>query len=127
MNRLTDTQRNFLILAAIAVIGFTFSGRFGIVAGTSMGLINIAFVVLTIMFLVQLRRSKASQISSMPTGDRILFDGCLLAIGIVMVTGQLIPGWAVRNGGTGTVVFFGLIAALVYGAYVAWQRRPNRW
>ncbi len=127
---MSDSQRNFLILAVIAVLGVTFSGAFGTSAGLAYGLLNLAFAVLTVWFLIWLYQRNSGTIAAMPSTPRLVLQvagAVLLAVVVTgMTTFSFLPapfGWKADY----PVPFWGLIFGCSFAIWWAWQQRTSRW
>lgn len=118
-----ETQRNFLIIAAIALLGVVFSGAFGATAGLVSMLLNLAFALMLGATLWVLHRNKASTISAMQPAHRLLLQGSGIVLYLVFLTGTVFPGWS-SWGGMFAGMFFLLIGVCIYAMYWAWQQRP---
>lgn len=127
---MSDTQRNLLILLAVAVAGVIFSGAFNLGAGVAGLLLNIAFTVLLVWFLVVMYQRHSGTIATMPLMPRLI----LQAAGIILVasfaTGMLnapfLPapfGWSNTHPG----IFWPTILACGFAIWWAWQQRTSRW
>lgn len=128
---MTESQRNLLILVAIAVIGVMFSGAFNLGAGVLGALLNVAFTVMIVAVLVMVYRRHSGTIAQMPTTPRLVLQLAVLALAAIVITGTfqfagLLPepfGWANRQ----PVVFYGAIFALAFAIWWSWQQRTTRW
>lgn len=128
---MTESQRNLLILVALAVVGVLFSGAFSIGAGILGVALNLAFTILIIAFLVILYRRNAGTIAAMPVTPRLVMQISGIVMAIVLFTGMLaapflptsIFGWSARQ----PVLFWGLVLASGFGMWWSWQQRSNRW
>jgi hypothetical protein len=131
---MTESQRNFLILIAIALVGVVFSGAFGLSSAILLMLMSAAFVILTAWFIIILYQRHSGTIARMPAGPRIVLQASMIFGLIILVTGALrlpfLPfpmfGWSAA-GGIYTAAFWGGIALCGFGAWWAWQQRTDRW
>lgn len=128
---MTESQRNLLILVAIAVIGVMFSGTFNSGASILSDLLNIAFTVMIVAVVVMVYRRHSGTISQLPTVPRLVLQGSVFALAAIVITGTLqfnghLPepfGWASQS----PVAFYGSIFALAFAIWWAWQQRVSRW
>ena len=118
---MSETQRNFVILGAIAMLGLVFSGQFGVGAGIAFTVLNIAFAILIIWFLIMLYRRNSGTIALMPATPRIVLQACGIAIvgllATLMLGVPLVP----------PTVFWLLVFGCGFGIWWAWQQRTTRW
>lgn len=127
---MTDSQRNLLILLALAVAGVLFSGAFGIGAGIASILLNVAFTTLIVWFMVILYRRHSGTIAAMPHLPRIVMQAAGLALVLAFATGMLhapfLPfpfGWS----NVYPVAFWGLVLGCGFAMWWSWQQRTSRW
>jgi hypothetical protein len=125
---MSDSQRNLFILVALAVVGVLFSGVFGVAAGGLSALLNIAFTIAIIWFLVISYRRHSGTIAAMPAVPRLVLQVAGATLVIVFATGSstLLPapfGWSATNPG----IFWGLILLCAFGLWWSWQQRTSRW
>jgi hypothetical protein len=122
----SDSQRNFLILIAIAALGVMFSGVFALTAGTISIIVSFLFIAATIAFLIIQYQRNSGTISLMKPRYRLQLQASGIVLLIVIVTGLGVPpflrGWSGISG-LHTIAFFGLLAASIYGLYHAWRNR----
>lgn len=129
---MSDTQRNFLILIAIALVGLVATDAFGITASLISLVIRIGFFLAIIAALVMLYRSRSGTIALMPATPRLVLQASGLIIIVVVATGSFrIPfvpvlGWG-ANGGTPTIAFWTLIALGGFGLFWSWNQRTTGW
>ena len=128
---MTDSQRNMLILLAVAIAGVVFSGAFNLGAGSAMLFLNIAFMVVLVWFLVVLYQRNSGTIATMPVGPRTILQVASIALLGILVTGMLsfpfLPapfGWAT---GQYTLVFWGSVFACGFAIWWGWQQRTSKW
>ncbi|MCB0878857.1 MAG: hypothetical protein KDC46_07745 [Thermoleophilia bacterium] len=127
---MSDTQRNFLILGALALAGVMFSGAFGTGAGIAFLLLNAAFAVLIVWFLITLYQRNSGTIALMPATPRLVMQAASAGVLILVVTGMFhlpfLPppfGWSADY----PVVFWGLLLGCAFAVWWAWQQRTSRW
>ena len=128
---MTDSQRNLLILVAVAVAGVLFSGAFGTGAAFASLLLNLTFTVLMIAAIVMLYQRNAATIAMLPSTPRFVLQAATLVLGITVATGLLqvgglLPapfGWANDN----ALTFWALVFACGFAIWWAWQQRTSRW
>ncbi len=127
---MTDSQRNLLILLAVAVAGVLFSGAFGVGAGIASMFLNIAFTVMLVWFAVILYRRHSGTIARMPHLPRLVLQVATAALVIAFATGTLqasfLPfpfGWANQY----AVAFWALILGCGFAIWWSWQQRTSRW
>ncbi|MCW2956190.1 MAG: hypothetical protein JWO69_1059 [Thermoleophilia bacterium] len=129
---MSDSQRNLIILVAIAIAGVMFSGAFGIGAGGALAFLNLAFTVVIVWFLVTLYQRNSGTIATMPTGPRLMMRVACLALLLILVTGMLrlplveLPspfGWSNQQ----PVLFWGSVFACGFAIWYSWQQRTSRW
>lgn len=128
---MTESQRNLLILVAIAAIGVAFSGAFNLGAGALATVLNVAFTVMIVAAIAIVYRRHSGTIARMPATPRLVLQASALGLGAVVVTGTfqvagLLPwpfGWANAY----PVPFYGAIFAFAFGIWWAWQQRVDRW
>lgn len=124
---MTETQRNFLILGALAMLGViaATSGAFDLATFGVMTILNILFAIAILAFVVQLRTRRAGSIANIPQPWRLLLDVCGVGLVLVFVTGLLYPAWS-GWGAFYAVMFFALTAAFIAGIWFCWNQRPYR-
>lgn len=125
---MTETQRNMLILAAVAVAGAIFSGAFTGAAVSASTFLNIAFAVVIVWLGILQYRQRSGTIAQMPVMPRLVLQICALALLLIIVTGSLplLPypfGWSNVH----TVLFYASILLCAFGIWWAWQKRTSRW
>lgn len=127
---MTDSQRNMLILLAVAVAGVLFSGAFGIGAGIASIFLNVAFTVMLVWFAVILYRRHSGTIARMPHLPRLVLQIATVALVLAFATGTLhapfLPypfGWSNFY----PLPFWGLILGCGFAIWWAWQQRTSRW
>lgn len=127
---MSESQRNFLILAAIAVVGVTFSGAFGAGAGIAFLLLNLAFAVLMIWFLINLYQRHSGTIAQMPTTPRLVLQSAGIALLALTVTGLIrlpfLP-WPFGWSSVYPIPFWGALLGCCFAIWWAWQQRTSRW
>ncbi len=118
---MSDTQRNFLILGAIALAGVLFSGAFGTGAGIAFTVLNIAFAILIIWFVISLYQRNSGTIAQMPATPRLVLQSCGIAIVALLATMflgiPLVP----------PAMFWLLVFGCGFGIWWAWQQRTTKW
>lgn len=131
---MTEGQRNILIVAAIAVVGsLFFSDAFGVGAGTANFLINIAFRILIIWFLVVLYQRHSGTIATMPSTPRLVLQACgiflllLLSLGLIALVFALAGSASPLEILSEPVIFWPALLASIFGIWWAWQQRTSRW
>lgn len=129
---MSESQRNLLILVAIAIVGVMFSGAYGVGSGIAKLLINIAFTVMLVWLLVSSYQRHSGTIAQMAIGPRLLLQVSGIVLIVTYVTGTLafpgvLPsppfGWA----GMFPVMFWSLVLLCAFGIWYAWQQRVSRW
>lgn len=127
---MTDSQRNLLILVAVAVAGVVFSGAFNLGAGVASIFMNLAFTILLVWFLVILYRRHSGTIAHMAATPRLVMQvsGALLigAVATGMLHAPFLPfpfGWSSAY----PVIFWPLVLVCLFGMWWAWQQRTARW
>jgi len=132
---MTDSQRNLLILVAIAVAGVVFSGAFGAGAYLASSLLNVTFTILMVAAVVVVYNRHSATIALMPSTPRLLLQAATVVLGLVLLTGllqvrtasgNLIPppfGWANGN----ALAFWGVVFACGFAIWWSWQQRTSRW
>ncbi len=121
---MSDTQRNFIILAIIVVVIMTFS-QAQVATGLFAQLLNIAFVALLGLSLGQWYRRNEQSVQSLKVAPRLVLQLSLIGGFLVFLTGTVYPRWA--QGPINTMVMFGLLALCLFGWYWSWQQRSSYW
>jgi hypothetical protein len=127
---MNESQRNLLILVALAVIGVVFSGAFGIGSGVAITFLNIAFAVGIIWFLANLYLRKRGTIAHIPRMPRLVLQLSALVMLLLLVTGTLnVPflPWPFGWSNSYPVPFWGLVFLSGFGIWWGWQHRSSRW
>jgi hypothetical protein len=136
---MSDTQRNFLILALIAVAGLLFSTEFGVGAATLMALISLAFLILMVYFAITIYHRNSGTIAQMDTTPRMVMQLSFGTMMVLLVIGMMPPVLPLVNvplpypvgfsrfGGSWTYLFWGGVIASGFGMWWAWQQRTSRW
>lgn len=129
---MTESQRNLLILVAIALVGAAAGGVFDLGAGVLASLLNLAITVLIVFAIVMLYRRHSGTIAQMSITPRLVLQVAALGAGAIIVTGtfrlgELLPyppfGWA----NVYPVAFYGSLFACGFAIWWAWQQRVSRW
>ena len=127
---MSESQRNFLILLAVAVAGVMFSGIFAVSAGFVGMALNIAFAVVMIAFIIVLYRRHSGTIAQLPNLPRLILQTSVITLVIVFATGTVrmpflppIFGWS----SAAPVLFWGLVLGSGFGIWWSWQQRTSRW
>jgi hypothetical protein len=127
---MTDSQRNLLILLAVAVVGVLFSGAFNVGAGIAGLLLNLAFTVVILWFLITLYQRHSGTIAQMPTTPRLVLQVAGVVLFGSLVTGMLhapfLPfpfGWSSDY----PMIFWPLVLGCAFAIWWAWQQRTSRW
>lgn len=125
---MNETQRNFAILAAIAIVVVALGQgeAFGRGANTVLMVLHIAFLAVICYALFRLYRRHQDTINSLSSGVRLQLQAGAIGGLFVLLTGLLFPGWAGWSG-LHALLFFGLVGGCIYAVYNAWQQRPYRW
>jgi hypothetical protein len=121
----TETQRNFIILAVIVVVVMTFT-QAQVAVGLLSRLLSIVFTVFIGLALWQWYRRRESTINSLDGTARTVLQLSIIGLYAVFVTATVYPQWGM-NGGLGTVAFFMLIALCGLGWYWAWNQKRSLW
>jgi hypothetical protein len=124
----TEGQRNILIIVAIAVIGTLFFGdTLGLGAGIASLLVNVAFTVAIVWFLVVLYQRHQGTIATMPSAPRTVLQVCGVVLIFLLLAGLLalfMPALAaLRN----PVLYWPALFLSIFGIWWAWQQRTSRW
>ncbi len=122
---MTDTQRNFIILALVVVVVMTF-GPAQMATGLLGWLLGIVFAVLMGLAMVQWYRRNQSTIGSMNSGPRTVLQLSMIGGYAAFFTGTVIPGWGM-HGTSNVLLLFAMFALCGFGAYWAWQQRSQLW
>ena len=127
---MSDTQRNFLIIALVALLAVLFPVIGGGVFTLQL-LLNIAFMVMIVAALVIAYRTRSGTIALMPAVPRLVLQGAGVVLLVVIITGGLpIPvepfGWGMR-GGSSTYLFWGSIIGCAAAMFWAWGQRTTGW
>lgn len=128
---MTESQRNLAILGVVAVAGAILSGQFNVAAGSVFALLNVAFAVLIVWWLVGSYQRNSGTIAQMPVGPRLVLQLSGAALILIYVTGTLgfsfLPhppfGWQVDHVG----LFYGALLLCGFGLWWSWQQRTSRW
>jgi hypothetical protein len=126
----TESQRNLLILVAVAVAGVVFSGAFNVGAGLASMLLNIAFTIAIVWVLVMQYQKHSGTISRMPVMPRLVLQVAGVALIVIVATGMLhapfLPypfGWSSAY----PMVFWPALLLCGFGIWWGWQQRSTRW
>lgn len=129
---MSDSQRNLIILVAIAIAGVLFSGAFNLGAGGAMAFLNLAFTIVLVWFLVTIYQRNSGTIATMPVAPRLILQAACLALLLIFVTGMLrlpfveLPppfGWSNSQ----PVLFWGSVFACGFAIWYSWQQRTSKW
>lgn len=127
---MSDSQRNLLILVAIAIAGVVFSGAFNVGAGIAGLLLNVAFTIAIVWFLVILYQRHSGTIATMPATPRLVLQAAGIALLLILLTGFLylpfLPppfGWSHHA----PLVFWPALLLSAFAIWWAWQQRTSRW
>ncbi|MCW2927690.1 MAG: hypothetical protein JWM86_1658 [Thermoleophilia bacterium] len=125
---MTETQRNFVILIGIALIGsLFFSDQFGLGTAAAGLVLNLLFTVVTVAFLIILYRRHQSTILRMPLAPRLVLQASGVTI-IVLLTAGIIAFFVPQLGFLRLPqVFWPLLLLCGFGIWWAWQQRTVRW
>jgi hypothetical protein len=122
---MTESQRNILIVAALAVLGVVFSAQFSVSAWLLQNLMNLAFCFIVTFMAWQWYRPRERAIHTMDLFWRLLLLAAGAALILVIWTGAIYPGWA--QGGTMLVVWLAVQGALIYGVHTIFTNRSSSW
>ena len=125
---MTEGQRNIAIIVAICVIGTLFFGE-ALGAGTGIAglLLNVAFTIAIVWFLVVLYQRHSGTISTMPSTSRALLQVCGLVLVFLLLGGLLaifLPALAVIRT---PMLYWPALLLCIFGIWYAWQQRTSRW
>jgi len=125
---MTESQRNFLIIIAIAVVGaLFFSGPLG--AGTAIAgtLLNIAFTAVMVALIVVLYQRHSGTIATMPSTPRLVLQVATVALIVLLLGGLLayfLPELEVLRA---PMVFWPALMLTGFAIWWSWQQRTSRW
>lgn len=125
---MTESQRNFVILIAVVVVGsLFFSESFGLGTAIAGMLLNIAFTLAIVALLVVLYRRHQGTISTMPSTPRTVLQASGAILIFLLLAGLLaffMPELAaVRD----PMIYWPALLLCVFGIWWAWQQRTMRW
>lgn len=123
---MTESQRNILIVAAVAVLGVAFSQAFGIGAWLAQNLLNLAFCFIATFMAWQWYRPRERAIRDIDLRWRLLLMASGVMLLLVMWTGAIFPGWA-GNSMMMLVVWLALQGALFYAVHTIFVNRSASW
>lgn len=127
---MTESQRNLLILIAVAIVGVLFSGAFNVGTGFAFTLLNVAFVVVIVFAVVSMYRRHSGTIATMPTTPRLLLQSAVVALVAIFATGTLNFGFLPEPFGwsnTYPLLFWGSVFACCFAIWYSWQQRTSKW
>lgn len=131
---MSESQRNLLILVAIAIAGALFSGVFNVGAGLLGLALNIAFTIAIAWFLIILYRRHSGTIAAMPQTPRIVMQASGVAVLFLIVGGSslfvaLAPGLPLPFGlqTRMPVLYWSGLLLCLFGMWWSWQQRTSRW
>ncbi|MCW2925796.1 MAG: hypothetical protein JWM98_3200 [Thermoleophilia bacterium] len=128
---MTDSRRNLLILVALAVAGAIFTGAFSTTAGSLSAILNLAFAVLLVWFLIASYQRNSGTIAQMDATPRLVLQAAGLALIVVFITGTIsfsflpYPWFGWQSGHAG--LFYGALILCGFGLWWSWQQRRSRW
>lgn len=127
---MTDSQRNLLILVAVAVAGVLFSGAFSVGAGVASMFLNVAFTIVIVWALVAFYQRNSGTIATMQATPRLVLQVAAGALVLMLATGLLhVPflpfpfGW----GSIYPLVFWPAVLLAGFAIWWSWQQRTSRW
>jgi hypothetical protein len=125
---MTEGQRNILIIVAIAVVGTLFFGdTLGLGAGIAGLLLNVAFTIAIVWFLIVLYNRHQGTIATMPSTPRTVLQASGVVLIFLLLAGILaffVPALAaVRN----PMIYWPALLLSIFGIWWAWQQRTSRW
>ena len=107
--------RNIAIVLALATLVYA-SPQVGFAAGLLSWLLGIVFLGVIAWFLYVMYRSYRAELQSLGDGVRAVLYG---SIGLAALTLTATP--TLWGSGTGTIVWFALLAAATYGLFASWR------
>jgi hypothetical protein len=120
----SDTQRNFLVIIAIAVIGgLFFSDAINSAAFSLNMLLSLIFMVLIGVAMWQWHKRNALRISAMEPTDRLILQVSGILLYANVLGGTFFPRYAYW-GGIYTYGFFAVLALSILGIYVGYKKLP---
>jgi len=125
---MSDSQRNIIIVMAVAIAAVAFSSVGGVAIGSASALINLLFTIAIIWFLGTLYTRHSGTIATMPATPRTVLRVAAAVLALVLLTGSFgfLPppfGWAAGN----SLLYFGSIFACGFAIWWAWQQRTSKW
>jgi hypothetical protein len=107
--------RNIAIVLALAALVYA-SPQVGFAAGMLSWLLGVVFLGVLAWFLYVMYRSYRAELHSLGDGMRAVLYG---SVGLAALTLTATP--TLWGTGTGTIVWFGLLAAATYGLFASWR------
>lgn len=128
---MTEQQRNFAILFAVAVIGFLAFSVFSLSSTIVLTIISLLFFIAISFALWRLYKSREGTIALMDAKWRLLLQVSAVVGYLTLATGLFPPfifplGWASYGPAWG-FSWFVLLGACVAGIYYSWQQRTTGW
>jgi len=124
----TESQRNFVILIAVVLVGsLFFSEGFGLGTAIAGMVLNVLFTIAMVTFLIILYRRHQGTIATMPSMPRTVLQASGLLLIFLMLGGLLaffLPELAVLRE---PMIFWPGLMLSIFGIWWAWQQRTMRW
>ena len=126
---MTDSQRNMLILLAVAVAGVLFSGAFGVAAGGAQTFLQIAFMVVIVWLIVTLYQRHSGTIATMPIAPRVVLHAAMFVLLALVITGSALPflPWPFGWSSVYPQIYWPLLIASGFAIWWSWQNRTTGW
>lgn len=125
---MTESQRNFVILISIAVIGSLFFGeQFGLGTGIAGLLLNVAFTAAIVAFLIVLYRRHQGTIAHMPATPRAVLQASGFLLIFLLLSGIIAMFVVLPVDVRNPMVYWPGLMLCVFGIWWAWQQRTMKW
>jgi hypothetical protein len=131
---MSESQRNFIIIIAIAVIGsLFFSESLNAGTGAVSFVIGILFRIMLIWFAVTLYMRHSGTIATMPKTPRLVLQLSGVVLLFLMASGLIALVFAIAGFDAAVpilanpAIFWPVLLLSLFGIWWAWQQRTSRW
>lgn len=125
---MSESQRNFVILISIAVIGsLFFSEQFGLGTGVAGLVLHLLFTVMIVTFLIVLYRRHQGTIAHMPSTPRAVLQASGVVLIFLLLSGIIASFVALPIDIRNPMLYWPALMLCIFGIWWAWQQRTMRW
>jgi hypothetical protein len=125
---MTDSQRNVLILVAIAIIVAATSGHGGALAlGGASALLGVLFRMAIIAFVIVTYQQRSGTIALMQSTPRLILQVCVAGIVLLLTLPLIAMLVAIPSVAANPAVYWPALFLCAFGIWWSWQQRTTGW